>query len=307
MKALLICEFQDGKLLEGYRELLGFAESLGVEASLLVIGNEAILPPFAGRIYLADSAKYNEFDPDAHKRLALAVVDKERPDVIALLHTSYGWDLAPRLAAGLKAALISEVVGLVEGGYEVTACNAKLRRSVLPQTETAVVTLQAGAFPAAGPGSGSPQVERIELPEAAPARIEFLGYIPAEKKDVDLTRAEVIVSAGRGLGKKENVGLVEALAKAFKGEVAATRPVVHAGWLSDSHLVGITGQTVAPKLYVACGISGATQHQVGMRKSAFIVAINKDRDAPIGELADVLVVADVLQFLPALTARLAKP
>jgi electron transfer flavoprotein alpha subunit len=136
--------------------------------------------------------------------------------------------------------------------------------------------------------------------------LEFIGYEPAEPKDVDLGRAEVIVSAGRGVGKKENIPVIAALAKALGGELGASRPVVDAGWVDHSHQVGTTGQTVSPKLYVACGISGAIQHLAGMKKSDFVVAINKDRDAPIGEVADVLVVADVIQFVPALTARLAK-
>jgi electron transfer flavoprotein alpha subunit len=137
-------------------------------------------------------------------------------------------------------------------------------------------------------------------------RVEFLGYEPAEEKGVDLAKAEVIVSAGRGIGKKDNVPVIAALAKALGGELGASRPVVDAEWVAHDHQVGTTGQTVAPKLYVACGISGAIQHLAGMKKSDFIIAINKDKDAPIGEVADVLVVADVMQFVPALTAKLAK-
>jgi electron transfer flavoprotein alpha subunit len=135
--------------------------------------------------------------------------------------------------------------------------------------------------------------------------VEFLGYEAAEKRDVDLSRAEVIVSAGRGIGKKDNVPVIAALARALGGELGASRPVVDAGWVDHSHQVGSTGQTVRPKLYVACGISGAIQHMAGMKKADFIVAINKDKDAPIGEIADVLVVADVMLFVPALTAMCA--
>ncbi|HEY6008486.1 MAG TPA: electron transfer flavoprotein subunit alpha/FixB family protein, partial [Geobacteraceae bacterium] len=166
-----------------------------------------------------------------------------------------------------------------------------------------VVTIQAGAFQgkkAAGP----PQVRMLTA--GSTSAVEFLGYEPAEKKSVDLAKAEVIVSAGRGIGKKENVPVIAALAKALGGELGASRPVVDAEWVSHDHQVGTTGQTVAPKLYVACGISGAIQHLAGMKKSDFIVAINKDKDAPIGEVADVLVVADVMQFVPALTAKLQK-
>ena len=182
-------------------------------------------------------------------------------------------------------------------------CNSKLR-SMVKVDGVAVVTLQSGAFSLAGAPSGNPQVEKLAVNGAT--RIEFVGYEEAEKGGVDLSKAEVIVSAGRGIGKPENVALIEALAKALGGEYGASRPVVDSGWAEHNRQVGSTGQTVAPKLYVACGISGAIQHLAGMKKSDFIVAINTDRDAPIGEVADVLVVADLKQFVPALTARLAK-
>lgn len=178
-----------------------------------------------------------------------------------------------------------------------------MRRTVKPATSRAVLTIQAGAFAALQPG-GSPAIQRLATTGGGP--LEFVGYEAAGKKDVDLAKAEVIVSAGRGVGKKDNIPAILALARALGGELRASRPVVDAEWVSRSHQVGTTGQTVSPKLYVACGISGAIQHLAGMKKSDFIIAINKDRDAPIGEVADVLVVADVMPFVPALTAKIAR-
>ena len=303
MKALLIGEYREGKLLDTTYELLGFAAQLGGEAAMLLVGSESQLPAFGGSLYLADAATCGEYNPDLHKKLILEAAAKENPDCIVFVHSSYGWDLAPRVAAALKAAQVSEVVALADGGFEVGCCNAKMRRTVKPATATTVLTIQAGAFPVVQPG-GAPRVERLAAEGVG--SLEFVGYEPAEAKEVDLTRAEVIVSAGRGVGKKENVPVIAALAKALGGELGASRPVVDAGWVDHSHQVGTTGQTVSPKLYVACGISGAIQHLAGMKKSDFIVAINKDKDAPIGEVADVLVVADVMQFAPALTTRLAK-
>ena len=303
MKALLVGEYREGKLLDTTYELFGFAAQLGAETAMLLVGSDNQLPACGGTVYLADAGKYGEFNPDLHKQLVLAAVRKENPDCVVFIHSSYGWDLAPRVAASLKAGQVSEVVGIADGGYEVGCCNAKMRRNVKPSTALAVLTIQGGAFPVLQPG-GSPQLQRLDV-EGAGA-MEFVGYEPAEAKDVDLTRAEVIVSAGRGVGKKENVPVIAALAKAMGGELGASRPVVDAGWVEHSHQVGTTGQTVSPKLYVACGISGAIQHLAGMKKSDFIVAINKDKDAPIGEVADVLVVADVMEFAQALTARLTK-
>jgi electron transfer flavoprotein alpha subunit len=186
----------------------------------------------------------------------------------------------------------------------VPVCNGKLQRVVQVQGEVTVVTLQAGAFSLAEDPAGTPTVAKLSVQAAA--KVEFVAYEAAEKGGVDLSKAEVIVSAGRGVGKPENLAMVESLAKALGGEYGASRPVVDSGWAEHNRQVGSTGQTVSPKLYVACGISGAIQHLAGMKKSEFVVAINTDRDAPIGEVADVLVVADLKQFLPALTARLTR-
>jgi electron transfer flavoprotein alpha subunit len=301
MKTLLIGEYREGKLLDSTCELFGFAGQLGAETAMLLVGSEEQLPAFGGTLYLADAATCGEYNPDLHKKLILEAVQQENPDYIVFVHSSYGWDLAPRVAASLKSAQISEVIALAEGGFEVGCCNAKMRRTVKPATAKAVLTIQAGAFPALQPG-GSPSVRKLSA--SSDGSLELIGYEAAEKKDVDLAKAEVIVSAGRGVGKKDNIPVIAALARALGGELGASRPVVDAEWIGHSHQVGTTGQTVSPKLYVACGISGAIQHLAGMKKSDFIIAINKDKDAPIGEIADVLVVADVMQFVPALTARM---
>ena len=302
MKALLVGEYREGKLLDTIYELVGFAGKIGADTAVVLVGDAANVPRYDGTLYLADAAKYGEYNPDLHKQLILAAVAKEDPDYVVFPHSSYGWDLAPRVAANLKIAQVSEVIGIADGSFEVGCCNAKMRRTVKPAGSKAVLTVQAGAFSLEGEAQGTPSVVALQVDGSG--KVEFLGYEPAEAKDVDLAKAEVIVSAGRGIGKKDNVPIIAALAKALGGELGASRPVVDAGWVGHSHQVGTTGQTVGPKLYVACGISGAIQHLAGMKKSDFIVAINKDKDAPIGEVADVLIVADVLQFVPALTERL---
>ncbi len=303
MKALLIFESREGKLVDSSTELLSFTSRLGAEVVGFLVGQENSVPSFQGKLYLADSGKYGDYNPDLHKKLLLEAANRENPDLVVFMQSSYGWDLAPRIAVDLNMPMFSEVVGLVEGAYELPCFNAKMRRLVAPKTARAVLTIQAGAFGGAKPGSGAPQVEKLELSDAT-SRTQFVGYEASQKQGLDLTRAEVIVSAGRGIGKKENLPLIEALAKALGGELGATRPVVDAGWLDHSHQVGTTGQIVHPKLYVACGISGSIQHIAGMKGSDFIVAINKDKDAPIGAVADVLVVADVIQFVPVLTNKL---
>lgn len=300
MKILLIAEYRDGKLLSGYTELLGFAEQMGAETAMFVAGNESVLPAYDGKLYFADAAQVGEFNPDVHKQLILDVVAKEQPDMVAMAHSSYGWDLAPRVAFGMKSAQVSEVVEVKDNMLVVPVCNSKLRRTIKCATGQTVVTLQAGAFNAVE-GSGTPTVEKLAVD--GEGRIVFGGYEEAETGGVDLSKAEIIVSAGRGIGKPENVELIAGLAKALGGEYGASRPVVDSEWVEHNRQVGTTGQTVAPKLYVACGISGAIQHLAGMKKSEFVVAVNTDKDAPIGEVADVLVVADLKQFIPMLKEK----
>jgi electron transfer flavoprotein alpha subunit len=221
------------------------------------------------------------------------------------LHSSYGWDLAPRVAARLKAAQISNISGIGEGGFEVPCCNGKMRRVARPTTAQAVLTIQEGAFPCAETPGGTPAVERLE-PSSASGDTQFAGYEEPEAREVDLAKAEVVVSAGRGIGKKDHIAAIAELARNLNGEMGASRPVVDAGWVTHNRQVGATGQMVAPKLYLACAISGAIHHLAGMRNSDFIIAINTDKDAPISEVADVLVVADVMPFVAALNDRLRK-
>ncbi len=302
MKALLVAEYRDGQLLGSYQELMGFAGQLAADSAMFAVGSSGALPAFEGTLYLADAAQVGDYNPDAHKQLLLSAIEQEKPDYVVFSHSSYGWDLAPRVACSLQASQISEVVEIKDGAMVVPVCNAKLRRQVTPNTPVTVVTLQAGAFGLAEPPAGTPEVKEISTDAAG--SITFTGYEEAEAGGVDLSKSEVIVSAGRGVGKPENVGIIEELAKALGGEYGASRPVVDSEWVEHNRQVGTTGQTVSPKLYVACGISGAIQHLAGMKKSEFIVAVNTDKDAPISEVADVLVVADLKQFVPALTEKL---
>ncbi|HBH27353.1 MAG: electron transfer flavoprotein subunit alpha/FixB family protein [Desulfofustis sp. PB-SRB1] len=302
MKCLLIGEYRQGEMLSSVYELFGFAAGIGAEAALFLVGSEAAVPAADIGVYLADAERYGEYQPQVHQRLIAAAVERYQPDLIVFSHSSYGWDMAPRVAYRLGAAQVSEVVDFVDGEPVAPVCNGKLRRRIALKTARTVLTLQAGAFSAATLPAGSPNIEAVEADEQP--RIIFEGYEQAPAADVDLSKAEVIVSAGRGIGKPDNVAMIAELAKKLGGEYGASRPVVDAEWVAHERQVGTTGQTVSPKLYVACGISGAIQHLAGMKKSEFVVAVNTDKDAPIGEVADVLVVADVTQFIPVLSEKL---
>lgn len=317
MKSLLVGEFRQGGLIEATYELAGFGAACGDEASMLLVGSPDNPPLFAGRVYLADVAWVGESAPGAHRDLVLEAIRREDPDQIVFLHSSYGWDIAPRVALALGVGQVSQVVAVEPGAdarhYTVPIMNGKLRMQVVPATRPVVVTIQAGAFAPLVSESAPSATVALQPASADPAAAggtdtapaeRLLGYEAAERGGVDLAQAEVIVSAGRGIGTQENLAAVRALAQALGGELGASRPLVDAGWVEHERQVGSTGQTVAPKLYVACGISGAIQHLAGMRRSGYIVAINKDREAPIAEVADVLAVGDVNQLLAAVLTRL---
>ncbi|MFW2368677.1 MAG: electron transfer flavoprotein subunit alpha/FixB family protein, partial [Desulforhopalus sp.] len=210
MKLLLVAEYREGEVLGSIADLLGFAEKVDGEHAMFLVGSDAALPQYGGKLYLADSTKHGEYSPTVHKELLLEVVGRESPDMIVFSHSSYGWDIAPRVAWALKAAQVSEVVDFVDGTLVVPVCNAKLRRDVQVNTEVTVVTLQAGAFGLAELPEGSPDVELVDLDSSA--KVEFLGYEEAEAGGVDLSKAEIIVSAGRGVGKPENIEIVASLA-----------------------------------------------------------------------------------------------
>jgi electron transfer flavoprotein alpha subunit len=163
MKALLVGEYRDVKFLDTIYESVAFAEKLGADTAVILVGNATHVPRYSGNVYLAEVAKCGEYNPNLHKQLILEVVQKENPDYIVFPHSSYGWDLAPRVAASLRSAQISEVVGITDGLFEVGCCNAKMRRTVKPSTAKAVITLQAGAFSFQGEPQGTPSVHPLDL------------------------------------------------------------------------------------------------------------------------------------------------
>ena len=193
MKLLLVAEYREGKLLGSINELLGFAQELSAETAVFLVGSDKHVPHFSGNLYLADVNTHQEYNPEGHKALLLQAIDKEQPDLIVFSHSSYGWDLAPRLAYALEAAQISEVVGVDGGDFIVPACNSKLRRQLKSLSAKTVLTLQAGAFSAIEGNDTQPTI--IALDTDAKSKIAFQGYQAAEQGGVDLSKAKVIVSA----------------------------------------------------------------------------------------------------------------
>ena len=266
----------------------------------------ATLP--VGEVLLVEGTALASATADGYAAAVLHAREASGAEGILLPHNPVGWDVAPLVAARLGTAVatgVSEFAWTDEGLVaRRSAFLGKFTQEVLLPSLPAVATVERGVFPAPEPGPAS-SVRILPSPVGPEdLRSRLVEIRDAETGGVDLTAAEVVVAAGRGLGGPENLGIVHELAAALGGVVGASRAVTDAGWLPHELQIGSSGATVSPKLYVACGISGAIQHLVGMRGSRFVVAINKDPDAPIFGAADVGVVGDALEILPALAAAI---
>lgn len=312
---LVVAEIQKGKLREASLELVAFArkigEATGREVKSLVVGQgvsgiaEELSKKGGGEVFVADDAALANYSVDAYHAAVKAAIAAGSPDILLLSNTPTGWDLAPRLAAALDAAFVSDCFNVEVEGSDLVFLrrffNGKLDARLRPAGLPIVASMQPGAT-AAFSGSADGKVTPLSV-SVGEGGTTFIETKAAESKGVDLTKADVIVSGGRSLGGPEKFQeVIKPLADALGGAMGASRPVVDAGWLPHEYQVGSSGQIVSPKLYIACGISGAIQHLVGMKASNFIIAINKDADAPIFEVANLGVVGDLFEVVPKLTA-----
>jgi electron transfer flavoprotein alpha subunit len=309
---LIVTEIQAGRIREASFELASFAarvaEASGRDVASLVVGSQELAEAFAkkggGKVYLAEHELLANHNAEAASAAIRAAAEACGADLILVSNTPTGWDTAPRVAAALDCGFVSDCFDVAaEGGslvFKRRVFNGKLDARVSASSDVVVATVQPGAiapFEAATEGS----VEKLDV-SIDGLRSRFVEIKQAESKGVDLSKANVIVSGGRGVGDPEKfTEVIQPLAEVLGGAMGASRPVVDAGWLPHEYQVGSSGQVVSPKLYIACGISGAIQHLVGMKTSNYIIAINKDPDAPIFEVANLGVVADLFEIVPALT------
>jgi electron transfer flavoprotein alpha subunit len=234
-----------------------------------------------------------------------------RASVLVAAHDHFGVDLCPGLSIKMNAAFVSDVLDVEPAqGTCVKLVRQELGGQVSAHVlcdlaSGAVLTIRPGAFqPSQSGRAGGAVIDKSASLGPLRARRRWLETVAAESGDVDITKHSVLVSIGRGIQDKENVELAQELAEALGGAVSCSRPVVDAKWMEKSRQVGSSGKTVKPKVYLACGISGSFQHLAGIKGSPFLVAINKNPKAPIFRVADVGVVADIVEFLPALTSRI---
>lgn len=319
-----ILELQEGKLSRICLEVLVAAQQIGeslskpVEAvvvgeSLQVVAEE-LVPIKLQRVVLIEHPLLKEYTPEAYCQALIQFIESTKPFLVLMPHTYQVRDFAPKLAAQLGRSLLSDAIAYrVEKGESLFTrplFQGKLAADIsFVGDPPHFVSLQAGSFRADQVVAGDTKtpIERLPIQiEAEKVRTKPLERFQEAKRTVDLTQAEIIVAVGRGIKEGENLSLVQKLADALGAEVGGSRPVCDNGWLSMDRQIGSSGQSVAPKLYIALGISGAIQHLVGMKGSRIVVAINKDPDAPIFEVADFGIVSDLFQVVPALIEEIQK-
>ena len=286
------------------------AAKLGVGCLAAVVGKdaEALARELGGRkldkVYAVTHALLEEYTADGYVAALEQLVRQAGAEFVVFPHTYQVRDYAPALATRFRQVLVSDVTGFKDGPVFVRQLlQGKLNADYRPTgAGPSFVSVQAGTFRADAVEAGSAEVETFAPAiEAAAIRSRPGERFRESAQTVDLSAAPVIVSVGRGIGEQDNIGMVEELAAALGGEMAASRPICDNGWLPMERQVGSSGQTVAPKLYLAVGISGAIQHLVGMKGSKAVIAINKDENAPIFEVADYGVVGDLFEIVPELT------
>ena len=316
---LVVAEQRGGVLNPASREALAAGHALGGPLTAAVAGSgvEAVADELAGadveQVLLLDDPALEAYTADGFVQAWRQVIEAEAPATVVLPHTYQSRDFAPALAAALDAPLITDCVAVrqeADGPVFVRPMfQGKLLADVRPERPgPCLASFQIGAYrgDAAGRRATPAPVRRAAL-ALDPAAIRQRAEAPFQesKQAVDLGQAERIVAVGRGIKSQEHLPLAQELARALDAELAASRPICDAGWLPMDRQIGSSGQSVAPALYLALGISGAIQHLVGMKGSRTIVAINKDADAPIFEVADYGIVGDLFEVVPALIAALA--
>jgi electron transfer flavoprotein alpha subunit len=320
---LVIAEQRDGKLNRASWEAVAAAQELSggavpVKVAVCGSGLSAVATELAqagvAEVLAVDDDAVAVYTPDAFVSAIQQVIARVSPNYVVLAHTYQARDFAPMLAARLDRALVTDVIAIKGTGEAATFARPMFQGKLVADValqgpQPHLVTVQIGAFraDAVQKGASAAPVSAAEVAvNAAEGRQTPEPPFQEARQAVDLSQADRIVAVGRGIKAQEHIALAEQLAQAFSAELAASRPICDNGWLPMERQIGSSGQTVAPKLYVALGISGAIQHLVGMKGSRTIVAINKDAEAPIFEIADYGIAGDLFEMAPALIAELKK-
>jgi len=321
---LVVTEQREGKLNRVSWETLAAGQAIAAETGwtleAAVIGDavSAIAKEIAGKkvakVHDVESPALNPYTPDAFSAALKQFLTSRPPKLVLMPHTYQVRDFIPKLATVMGRSVISDCIGFHKDGEKLLFTRQMFQGKFAADVSFNCdapwfVTFQNGAFRGdkveAGASAAAVETIKVEIP-AGTVRTKPQEVFKEAKQAVDLTQAEIIVSVGRGIKEQKNIELAKQLADALGGEIAASRPICDSGWLPMDRQIGSSGQTVAPKLYLALGISGAIQHIVGMKGARSVVAINKDHEAPIFEIADVAVVGNLFDIVPALTEEVKK-
>lgn len=320
----IFAEQRQGVITPVVKELLGegrkLAGAIGTDVCAVLLGNDIghlaqeLIRYGADKVYLADHPMLENFTTDAYTKVITDAIEEYKPEIVLYGATHIGRDLAPRIAARVNTGLTADCTKL-----EIDPEDKKIMQTrpafggnlmatiICPDHRPQMSTVRPGVMEKLEPDdSRQGEVIHVEVKlTAADIRTQVLEIVKSAKEMVSLTDADVIVSGGRGLGNSEGFEVIKKLADAMGGVVGASRPAVDSGWIDHSHQVGQTGTTVKPKIYVACGISGAIQHLAGMQSSDIIIAINKNPRAPIFDVADYGLVGDLYEIVPMMTEAFA--
>ena len=318
---LVVLENQRGKIhpfsMEAVAAGQKFAEQLDCELSILCLGEKvddlkSQAQNFkANKLITAQHTMIDMYSADGYSKVLSDVISELSPKYVLMGHSYMVRDFLPRVSAKLNIPFVSDIISVdFNGGphFSKQVFNAKLATSIEVSSEQALLSFQSAAFSSDDLKDGGPDEEvkfNVEL-SGNDIKSQSEPEFQESSSGVDLTAAELIVSIGRGIESEDNLPTMQSLADAMGAEVASSRPVVDMGWLPPYRQVGSSGQVISPKLYFSLGVSGAIQHVVGMKGSKNILAINKDEDAPIFEIADYAVIGDVLEIVPKLTEEINK-
>lgn len=321
---LVVAEQREGKLNRVSMETLTAAQSVAAETGwaleAAVIGGsidgvaQEIAKVKLAKVYAIESPQLDRYTADAYVAALKQFISSKQPHLVLMPHTYQVRDFAPKLSAALGRTLISDCIAYRKDGSKLVFTRQMFQGKFAADVAFSCdpphfATFQAGSYRGdkVEMGGSAAPVEKVTVQvDAGAIRVKPLEIFKEAKQAVDLTQAEIIVSVGRGIKEQKNIDLAKALAEALGGEIAASRPICDSGWLPMDRQIGSSGQTVAPKLYLALGISGAIQHIVGMKGARSVIAINKDAEAPIFEIADFGVVGNLFDIVPALTEEVKK-